>query len=78
MGAKRQGQAADDGDNGHKGQGHVKDAADTAVMAFGRFFSDHDGHGNGNPGADDAQKQDIDRISHLIEADALAAQEARQ
>ena len=78
MGAKRQGQAADDGDDGHEGQGHMKDTANAAVMAFGRFLSDHDGHGNGNPGADNAQEQDIDGISHLVQADAFAPQEARQ
>ena len=50
----------------------MEDTTDTTVMAFGRFFRNHDGHGNRNPSADDAQEQDIDGIGHLIEADAFA------
>ena len=72
MGAKRQGQAANDSNDSHKGQGHMEDTADATVMAFGRFFRNHDGHGNGNPGADDTQEQDIDGIGHLVQADAFA------
>ena len=78
LGAERQGQAAEDGDDRHEGQGHAEDAAHTAVMAAGCFFGNHDGDGNGDACADDAQEQDIDGIGHLIETDALAAEEARQ
>ena len=42
-------------------------------MASGRLFGNHDRYGDGNAGADDAEEQDVDRIGHLIEADALAA-----
>ena len=60
----------------HEGHGHPKDAVSAGVILPGHLFRHQDGNGHGHPGRADGQHQQIDRVGHLIEPDALTAQHA--
>ena len=60
------------------GQGHVENVLGAEIVLFGYFFSCNDGNCNRQPGTGNIECQQVNRESHLIDADAFTAENTGQ